>query len=62
MLGPPGAPGAIQHSILLNRLVSWTSSGISWEADPRHVSLLVEDLGVTGTKVDIPMTVSPAGG
>ena len=42
-------------------IVEWTEAGIQYEADPRHVDLVVEELGlenarrsnVTGSKVDI---------
>ena len=43
---------------ILNRIVEWTEAGIQYEADPRHVDLIIEELGlerangsdVTGTK------------
>ena len=49
---------------VLNRIVEWTNAGIQYEADPRHVDLIIEDLGlesangsgVTGSKVDINET------
>ncbi|CAJ1350428.1 unnamed protein product, partial [Effrenium voratum] len=34
--------GAVQQLSVLNRLVSWTASGIMFEADPRHVDLVLE--------------------
>ena len=48
----------------LNRIVEWTDAGIQYEADPRHVDLTIEELGlenangsdVTGSKVDINET------
>ena len=36
LLGPPGSPGCSQSTTILNRIVSWETWGISWEADPRH--------------------------
>ena len=39
----------------LNRLIKWTSSGITTEADPRHAELLMRDVGVTGSKVTTPL-------
>ena len=50
---------------ILNRIVEWTNAGIQYEADPRHVDLIIEELGlenangsdVTGSKVDISETV-----
>ena len=49
---------------ILNRIVEWTDAGIQYEADPRHVDLIIEELGletangsdVTGSKVDINET------
>ena len=49
---------------ILNRIVEWTNAGIQCEADPRHVDLIIEELGlenangsdVTGSKVDINET------
>ena len=46
---------------ILNRIVEWTNAGIQYEADPRRVDLIIEELGlenangseVTGSKVDI---------
>ena len=46
---------------ILNRVVEWTDVGIQYEADPGHVDLIIEDLGlknangsdVTGSKVDM---------
>ena len=49
---------------ILNRIVEWTNVGIQYEADPRHVDLIIEELGlenanrsdVTGSKVDVNET------
>ena len=49
---------------ILNRIVEWTDARIQYEADPRHVDLIIEELGlenangsdVTGSKVDINET------
>ena len=49
---------------ILNRIVEWTNSGIQYEDDPRHVDLIIEELGlenangsdVTGSKVDVNET------
>ena len=49
---------------ILNRIVEWTNAGIQYEADLRHVDLIIEELGlenvngsdVTGSKVDINET------
>ena len=31
---------------ILNRVVEWTSSGISYEADQRHAEIIVKQLGL----------------
>ena len=31
---------------ILNRIVEWTDAGIQYEADPRHVDLIIEELGL----------------
>ena len=31
---------------ILNRIVEWTNAGIQYEADPRHVDLIIEELGL----------------
>ena len=49
---------------ILNRIVEWTNAGIQYEADLRHVDLIIEELGlenanrsdVTGSKVDVKET------
>ena len=49
---------------ILNRIVEWTNARIQYEADSRHVHLIIEELGlenangsdVTGSKVDINET------
>ena len=47
ILGPPGTPGTIQEARLLNRTITWDSQGILWEADPRHVDIILRQTGVT---------------
>ena len=49
---------------ILNWIVEWTNAGIQYEADPRHVDLIIEELGlenangsdVTRSKVDVNET------
>ena len=52
-LGPPGMPNVSLSIVILNRLVSWTEAGIELEADPRHVDLLLKEIGCEGAKVTI---------
>ena len=54
ILGPPGSPGCSQSTVILNRIVSWETWGISWEADPRHAELAASALGVSCQKVSTP--------
>ena len=46
----------VDHSIvILNRLVTWTGKCIELEADPRHVALLIQEVGCEGSKVSTPL-------
>ena len=55
-LGPPGMPGTKQSIDILNRLVTWTERGIELEADPRHVELILREMGCEGAKVTTALT------
>ncbi|CAE7251708.1 unnamed protein product [Symbiodinium sp. CCMP2592] len=61
ILARPGSslPG-VTHSIsVLNRLVTWTNEGIEMEADPRHVDLVLEHLGLNNSSpVTTPLVKS----
>ena len=46
-LGPPNTPGTVSEMRHLNRLIRWTREGLEYEADPRHVELVVDQLEVT---------------
>jgi hypothetical protein len=35
---------------VLNRLITWHSDHIAYEADPRHVEIIVQELGLQGAK------------
>ncbi len=39
-----------KHGVILNRCLTWTAQGILWEADPRHVELVVAELGLMKAK------------
>ncbi|CAE7223346.1 GIP [Symbiodinium sp. CCMP2592] len=48
--------GVIHQISVLNRLVTWTHEGIEMEADPRHVGLVLEQLGLEkGVSVTTPL-------
>ena len=46
-------PDCVQQLSVLNRLITWSDTGIELEADPRHVELIVTDLGLKGS---VPVT------
>ena len=49
-------PGTKQSIDILNRLVTWTERGIELEADPRHVELILREMGCEGAKVTTALT------
>jgi len=49
-LGPTPHKGHLQELRILNRVISWTDRGITYEADPRHAELLVQELQLDGAK------------
>ena len=44
-----GKPGTIQEARLLNRTITWDNQGILWEADTRHVDIVLQQTGVTNS-------------
>ena len=76
ILARPGSrlPNVCHKISVLNRLVSWTEHGIELEADPRHVELVLEQLGLEkaapvttplvkskGDEEEVPLTDQEAG-
>ena len=55
ILGPPSMSDVSHSIVILNRLVTWTDCGIELEADPRHVDLLLNEVGCEGAKVTTPL-------
>lgn len=45
ILGPPGVPNTIQDIRVLNRIITWSETGIWWEPDARHAELVTQLLG-----------------
>ena len=43
-LGPDKADD--KHITILNKCVEWTSAGLQYEPDPRHVEILLRELGM----------------
>ena len=54
-LGPPGTAGTVQEMRHLNRLITWDQQGITWEADPRHAGLIIQELGISSGAVSTPL-------
>ena len=46
-----GDAGDLSEIRVLNRVLRWLPGGISYEADPRHVELLVQDFPPTAGSV-----------
>ena len=44
MLGP--GKEDLQQVRVLNRVLTWTKDGISYEADPRHAEIVIDELGL----------------
>ena len=60
VFGPPESRhlGTVQEMRHLNRILKWTDEGISYEADPRHVDIVVKALGVSKA-VTTPLVREP---
>jgi len=61
IFGPPRIKGTVQAIVVLNRLLTWTTKGIEFEPDPRHVDIICRDVGTTGAKVTVPLAKESAG-
>ena len=44
ILGPDA--GETRELRVFNRVIRWEDQGVSWEADPRHAELIVDQLGL----------------
>lgn len=47
-LGPD--VGECKELTILNRSIRWTSSGVTWEPDPRHAETIIRDMGIEDGK------------
>ena len=45
---------------ILNRILQWNQEGIWYEPDPRHVEIILKDLGLTGTSKRLSLPGEPA--
>ena len=50
-------PGYDSEATVLNRCVTYSDSGLAWEADPRHAELAVAELGLQAARTQ----TSPGG-
>ena len=55
ILGPPHVDGTLQHIVVLNRLVTWDNRATHMEADPRHVDLILGELGAPNGNISTPI-------
>ena len=60
VLGPDGEAGCKQQIQFLNRVLSWESSGIRYEADPRHAEIIINQLGLSGSSKSVSTPGVPA--
>ena len=49
ILGPD--PGQHREARFLNRVIRWEETGITWEPDPRHVEIMIEQMERRGAKI-----------
>ena len=49
MLGPE--PNCVKRLTIINRVVAREESGVTWEPDPRHAEIIIDQLGPTGAKL-----------
>jgi len=50
ILGPNADKGELQEVRVLNRVITWTPDGLTYEADQRHSELIIQELGLEGAK------------
>eukprot|EP00969_Alexandrium_andersonii_P072566 3201985-Alexandrium_andersonii.AAC.1 len=53
-LGGEAQAGDLREARCLNRVIRWTDTGITREADPRHAELLAAMLGPKATALSAP--------
>ena len=53
-----GSPKDDPDVMVLNRAVSWDRQGITYEADQRHVEILLRDLGLSSWSKSAPSPLS----
>ena len=59
VIGPD--PGQQREASVLNRVIRWEDTGITWEPDPRHAEISIEQMGLKGGRsLKIPAAGFPA--
>ena len=53
VLGPAGESRCKEQIRFLNRVLSWESGGIRYEADPRHAEIIINQLGLSQTSKSV---------
>ena len=48
VIGPD--PGQQREARVLNRVICWEETGITWEPDPRHAEIMIELMGLKGAR------------
>ena len=48
VLGPASEKGSKQQLMFMNRVLTWETGGIRYEADPRHAEIMMSQLGLGG--------------
>ena len=43
-------PGQQREARLRNRVIRWEDTGITWEPDPRHAEIMIEQMGPKGAR------------
>ena len=46
IIGPH--PGQQSEARVLNRVIRWEDTGNTWEPDPRHAEIMIEQMGLKG--------------
>ena len=36
---------------VLNKVIRWEATGITWEPDPSHVEIIIDQMGLKGAKL-----------
>ena len=49
-IGPEEYGGETNHGSHLHRVIRWTGSAYTWEADEKYCKLIIEELGLSGAK------------